>query len=129
MFLSFWLFRCCQSTRNNLQSRGHSNFSLARLYEIISDRYSEYFTDLADIDPVATVFEYYLEKARIAIEKATGVDIFEDEKYSKVQNIYANCIDTHILLGDDETKEALLELIGKIENKSDVINWLISEIE
>ena len=81
---------------------------------------------LDKIDPVYTAWDTLYQEARTDIENATGKDICNDEPYSRI-NIFSNYIDTQLDAKEDDLS-ALRSLIEQMEEKTPVVEWLLSKI-
>jgi hypothetical protein len=83
---------------------------------------------LEDIDPNYAVYEALLQEARNDIEQETGKDILNDTEHQI--EVYGNYMCT-ALDYSDEAKAEFLAIVAEIaeEDRSDVVKWLISELE
>ena len=105
-------------------SAGYEGDYLAeRILEFMEDTGSK----LEDIDPNYIAYDSLLQETRSEIEELTGIDILND--LSEEVYVAGNYMCTTLDYSEDAKKE-LLDVISEIEeeNKSDVIKWLIEEL-
>jgi len=83
---------------------------------------------LGEIDPNYVICDALLQEARNDIDQLTGIDILND--LSEEVNVSGNFMCTSLDY-TEEAKEETLNVIKEIdeEDRTDAINWLISELE
>jgi len=96
--------------------------------EQINNYIEETGSKLEDIDPNYVIYDALLQEARNDIEQLTGKDILNDT-HSQIE-VYANYMCTSFYY-TEEAKEELKEILKDVnkEDYTDVINWLLSELE
>lgn len=96
--------------------------------EQINNYVEETGSKLEDIDPNYIIYDSLLQEARTDIEQLTGKDILNDTQ-SQIA-VYANFMCTSFDY-TEEAKNELIEILKDVnkDDYTDVINWLLSELE
>lgn len=99
-----------------------------KLFDICDDFCDSTGSKMHELDPVATVYDYYHQIARTDIESATGKDISNDAPYHGV-NVAGNYMCTSFD-GKDEDVTALKDLINTIPEaeRTPATKWLLSAL-
>ena len=104
---------------------GHDGEWVANL---VSTFMEDYNVKLDNIDINYIVFDALLQEARTDIERLTHIDILNDTL--NTLEVYANYCCTSFDC-PEETKQEFLDIVNKIpkDDRTDVINWLVEQIE
>lgn len=107
-----------------MNEAGYTNDDLV---EHIEDYCSDVGSELKDIDPVYSAYNFIFQSVRTEIEEKTGKDVLNDTK-GQIE-VYGNYLCTAFDYSK-EAKEEFLEIIKEIPegDRSKALTWVIEEL-